>query len=106
MGLHLVRREYVRLNDLLSHDRIIGDDDRRPRLELVSELVSKLGTETQSRFQRLGVDGATLTRHPHPTRFLVIWREPAGLSGGAFKHREDVIAELVAASEHSFFINL
>src|SRR5437763_1929767 len=96
MELRSVRCEYVRLNELLSHNRIIRDNDSCPRFKLVSELVSKVRTEVQPRFQRLGVYRSAFIRHPHPSRFLVSRREPAGLPSRAFEHREHVIPELIA----------
>src|SRR4051794_5314762 len=101
MKLRLVRREYVRLSDFLSHDRVIRDDDSCPRLQLVRELVGKVRTEAQPRCHRLGVHRPAFTSYPHPSRFLVSRCEPAGLSGRAFEHREDVVPKLVAAPEHS-----
>ena len=42
-GLRLIGRKYV--DDLLAGDRIIRDDDSGSRLELIRELVGKVGTE-------------------------------------------------------------
>src|SRR5262249_17339863 len=69
----------------ISHYLLICDDDCCSRLDLVSELLSKFGVETDSGSQLLGFNRPALTGHTHPSAGLPSGRELTRFASAAFE---------------------
>src|ERR1043166_3372070 len=95
----LVRCKHVGLHHWFSDNSVVCDYDGCAGFQFVSQLVGKLGTESQSGGQGVCTDRLTFAGHPLPPRFFAIRRETAGLSGCSFEHREHMIPEFVAPSQ-------
>src|SRR5438046_9972624 len=80
---------------------IISDDNGCARFHFISEFVSEIGTESQSRRQSLGIDRAPFVGHPHPSRLFVFSGESARLSSGSVEHRGYVVTSALAAGGHA-----
>src|SRR2546423_15564551 len=92
-----IDREVSRISGWLPDHRMISDDNGCARFHFISELVSEIGTEAQSRCQSLGIDRAPFAGHPHPSRLFVFGGESARLSSSSFEHREHVVTETITA---------
>src|SRR5437868_13384857 len=92
-----IDRKDSRISSWLPDHRIIGDDNGRARFHFISELVSEIGTEAQSRRQSVGIDRAPFAGYPHPSRLFVFRGESARLSSRSLKHGEYVVSKLLAS---------
>ena len=82
-----------------AHDRLIGDDDRRPRRDRVIDFRRKLRIHPQARRDFLGVGTAAAASHTHPTARLAARDQKARAAGRTFEQREHMIAERSASAD-------
>ena len=82
-----------------AHDRLIGDDDRRPRRDHFIDFPRKLRIHPQARRDLLGVGTAAATGHPHPATCLATQYQRAHVAGRTFEQREHMIAERSSSAD-------
>src|SRR5438876_1742168 len=78
--------EICGVRDWISDHWLIRHNNCCPRLQLVCELLGKLGVETDSGSNLLGFDGPAFAVDAHPSAGLASGRELTWFAGAAFKH--------------------
>jgi hypothetical protein len=84
--------------DRISHYLLIRDDDRGSRLDLVSELLRKLGVESDSRSQILRLNGTAFATHAHPSARLASGRKLTRFTATAFEQCKYVTTETTSTT--------
>jgi hypothetical protein len=88
--------EICGVGDWISDHWLIRHNNRCARLQLVCELLGKLGVKTDSRSDLFGFDGSAFAVHAHPSASLASGHELTWFAGAAFKQCENVTAETFA----------
>src|SRR5436190_23876912 len=83
--ISIVRRKICGVSCWLPHDGLICDNHCCSWLDLVRELLGKLGVEMNSGSQLLGLDRPTFAGHTHPSACLASRRELTRFAGAAFE---------------------